>query len=122
MADEKHDTPRPFDVRTVEYLLKLMTDHDLCEVDLKEGDQRIRLRKGAAIPSAFLPTPAECTPTPATAPISRSCWHQHSVPCHFQYSNSDQLPPHRAKKHHEIKSELVGTFYTKPQCRTNRNS
>ena len=46
MADEKQDTPRPFDVKTVEYLLRLMTDHELSEVDLKEGDQRIRLRKG----------------------------------------------------------------------------
>ena len=55
MADEKRDTPRPFDVRTVEYLLKLMTEHDLAEVELKEGDQRIRLRKGAAIPPGFLP-------------------------------------------------------------------
>ena len=29
VADEKRDAPRPFDVRTVEYLLRLMTDHDL---------------------------------------------------------------------------------------------
>ena len=35
MADEK-DAPRPFDVRTVEYLLRLMTEHDLSEIDLKE--------------------------------------------------------------------------------------
>ena len=53
MADDSRDTPRPFDVRTVEYLLRLMTEHDLAEVDLKEGDQRIRLRKGSAIPAGF---------------------------------------------------------------------
>jgi acetyl-CoA carboxylase biotin carboxyl carrier protein len=103
VADEKQDTPRPFDVRTVEYLLKLMTDHDLCEVDLKEGDQRIRLRKGAAIPSAFLPTPAVYTPA-AVAPVG-------TTPA----PNSTPAPAVPAKKYHEITSEVVGTFYTRPQ-------
>ena len=51
MADEKRDAPRPFDVTTVEYLLKLMKDFDLAEVFLQEGEQRIRLRKSAAIPA-----------------------------------------------------------------------
>jgi acetyl-CoA carboxylase biotin carboxyl carrier protein len=105
VADEKQDTPRPFDVRTVEYLLKLMTDHDLCEVDLKEGDQRIRLRKGAAIPSGFLPTPAMYAPAavasvgPAPSPNSSPAPTVSAVP---------------AKKYHEITSEVVGTFFTKP--------
>ncbi len=105
MADEKQDPPRPFDVRTVEFLLKLMTEHDLCEVDLKEGDQRIRLRKGASIPSGFIATsaaaypPPVAPPTPAAAPIAAA-----SPP-----------PPAPSKKYHEIKSELVGSFYTRPQ-------
>jgi len=98
VADEKQDTPRPFDVKTVEYLLRLMTDHDLSEVDLKEGDQRIRLRKGppassfapAAMPAPVAPAPSPVAPTPA----------------------SHAPPP--ASKYLEIKSELPGTFYTRP--------
>lgn len=108
MADEKKDSPRPFDVRTVEYLLKLMTEHDLSEIDLKEGDLRIRLRKGAAIPSAFLASPAV---------------HAHAAPAHIPAPTpapAAQSPPPPAapavpvKKYHEIKSEVLGTFYTKP--------
>jgi acetyl-CoA carboxylase biotin carboxyl carrier protein len=68
VADEKHDSPRPFDVRTVEYLLKLMTEHDLAEVDLKEGDQRIRLRKGSALAPSFLPSSSTFTHTAGGAP------------------------------------------------------
>jgi acetyl-CoA carboxylase biotin carboxyl carrier protein len=98
VADEKQDTPRPFDVKTVEYLLRLMTDHDLSEVDLKEGDQRIRLRKGppansvapATMPAPIAPASTAAAPTPA----------------------SHAPPP--ASKYHEIKSELPGTFYTRP--------
>lgn len=109
MSDEKRDTPRPFDVRTVEYLLKLMTEHDLAEVDLKEGDQRIRLRKGAAIPTAFLPAPTA---------------YAHAAPAHSAVTTNTLPPPHptstpttpapAAKKYHEIKSEVVGTFYSRP--------
>jgi acetyl-CoA carboxylase biotin carboxyl carrier protein len=104
VADEKRDAPRPFDVRTVEYLLRLMTDHDLAEVDLREGDQRIRLRKGSAIPAAFLPPP------PAPAPY-------HNAPPHNPAS-TDPAPavaPVPAKNLVEIKSPMVGTFYAKPK-------
>lgn len=101
MADDKRDTPRPFDVKTVEYLLRLMGEHDLSEVDLKEGDQRIRLRKGAAFPVAFAPPAAPVAQNPAV---------------HTAGSPPASPPPPAApsKKYHEIKSELPGTFYTRP--------
>ncbi len=106
MVDEKNDSPRPFDVRTVEYLLKLMTEHELSEVDLKEGDQRIRLRKGSSIGSGFLPAPATYAHPPA---------YPAPAPTPPQVQPATSTPPAApTKKYHEIKSEVVGTFYTKP--------
>jgi acetyl-CoA carboxylase biotin carboxyl carrier protein len=35
-----------FDVKKVRRLVELMKEHDLAEVDLRQGDQRIRLRRG----------------------------------------------------------------------------
>lgn len=110
MADDKRDVPRPFEVRTVEYLLKLMSEHDLAEIDLKEGDQRIRLRKGSALPPAFYPAPHAVAPVthmpapaaPAAAPAANT-----------QGANASGSPA-PAKNLIEIKSELVGTFYSKP--------
>jgi acetyl-CoA carboxylase biotin carboxyl carrier protein len=102
VADEKRDAPRPFDVRTVEYLLKLMTEHDLAEVELREGDQRIRLRKGTAIPAGFLPAPAYPNPHPNPAPANPGV-HASAAP-----------PAAPAKNLIEIKSEIPGTFYTRP--------
>lgn len=105
VADETRDAPRPFDVQTVEYLLKLMTEHDLAEVDLKEGDQRIRLRKGSAIPSAFVPGAAFPQLIPAVSP----------PPAAAASPQAASPPPAApAKKYHEIKSEIVGTFYSRP--------
>ena len=42
--DEAPKGPDPFDVRTIKYLVRLMSRHDLSEIDLKQGDHRIRLR------------------------------------------------------------------------------
>lgn len=47
-----------FDVKKVRKFIELMNEHDLAEIDLRQGDQRIRLRRGpetvtvAAMPSA----------------------------------------------------------------------
>ena len=107
MADDKQDAPRPFDVRTVEYLLKLMTEHDLAEVDLKEGDQRIRLRKGSALvayaPAPVAPPPVAYAPgSPPPAPGTSA-----AAPA--------SPPPAPAKNYIEIKSPMVGSFYSKPK-------
>ena len=36
-----------FDVRRVRRLVELMKEHDLSEIDIREGDTRIKLRRGA---------------------------------------------------------------------------
>lgn len=111
MADDKRDVPRPFDVHTVEYLLKLMSEHDLAEIDLKEGDQRIRLRKGSAIPPAFYPAAHSVTPI---APIAVQTATAPASVQGANTANSSPAPAAPAKNLIEIKSELVGTFYSKP--------
>jgi acetyl-CoA carboxylase biotin carboxyl carrier protein len=100
VADDKRDAPRPFDVRTIEYLLKLMSEHDLSELALQEGDQRIRLRKGGPAPAAFYPAPPHAAP-PAPVP------HPPAPP-------PAAPPPAPARNLVEIKSPMVGTFYSKP--------
>src|SRR5262245_27610405 len=94
---EASDGPRPFDVRTIRYLVRLMREYDLGVLDLREGDRRICLRRGsvaapagtAAAPvAAAVPAPAPAGPAPAAA-----------------------APDKAAKKLTEIKSTLVGTFY-----------
>ncbi len=100
MADEASNAnPRPFDVRTVKYLVSLMSRHDLSEIDLREGDLRIRLirgPRGTFVTTSALPgTPPPAAPTaPAAAP---------AAPAAKPATNLV-----------EIKSEGVGTFYSKP--------
>jgi acetyl-CoA carboxylase biotin carboxyl carrier protein len=47
MASNSGSTPGDvFDVRKVRKFIELMNEHDLSEIDLRQGDQRIRLRRG----------------------------------------------------------------------------
>ena len=105
VADDKRDSPRPFDVRTVEYLLKLMTEHDLSEINLREGDQRIRLRKGSPVSTTVLHAPPVHHPAPnpgfASAPAGTN--------------PTTQPTPAPARNLLEIKSPMVGTFYSRPK-------
>ena len=78
MADDASKIPSPFDIRTIKDLVALMGRHDLSEIDLREGELRIRLRRGprgivAAAPATPSPAPppaasAPPAPSPATAP------------------------------------------------------
>jgi acetyl-CoA carboxylase biotin carboxyl carrier protein len=98
VADDAATPPTPFDIHTVEALVALMAEHNLSEIDLRDGIQRLRLRRGArrvtvtdnAVPAAPL------APPPAVAPAAPS------------------PSGATAKKLLEIKSETVGTFYASP--------
>ncbi|HLA84707.1 MAG TPA: acetyl-CoA carboxylase biotin carboxyl carrier protein [Thermoguttaceae bacterium] len=92
-----------FDVRKIRRLVELMKEHDLTEIDLRQEDTRIQLRRGAgdevvqtvARPAAAASGPAA---SPAAAPVS--------------------APPAAAPaddKHYDvITSPIVGTFYAAP--------
>jgi acetyl-CoA carboxylase biotin carboxyl carrier protein len=88
---EAHDV---FDVRRVRRLVALMNEHDLSEIDLRQGNQRVRLRRGADQP-VFAATPSYA-PAPAPAPAAPSA----SGPA-----------PAAAPAGKTINSPMVGTFY-----------
>jgi acetyl-CoA carboxylase biotin carboxyl carrier protein len=93
-------------MRTIKELVALMGRHDLTEVDLREGELRIRLRRGpketitlGATPTAIMPTSAAASP-----PASQSANPAAAKP--------DPVKP--AKEFLTIKSPTPGTFYTAP--------
>jgi acetyl-CoA carboxylase biotin carboxyl carrier protein len=92
--------PRPFDVQVVDHLVKLMSQHELTEVHLEEGDQVIRLRRGpkhvAVAPVALAPAPVAAAPQ-AAAPVQAAAAPAPAAPA--------------GKKFLEVKSPTPGTFY-----------
>ena len=46
MSDAGSGAGDIFDVKKVRQLIELMKEHDLAEIDLRQGEQRIKLRRG----------------------------------------------------------------------------
>ena len=82
-----------FEVKKVRRLIELMKEHDLSELDLKQGDNRVRIRRGGEVvaytaPAAPVSRPAAAGPTPT--------------------AGGEAAAPDRTIV---IKSPMVGTFY-----------
>jgi acetyl-CoA carboxylase biotin carboxyl carrier protein len=91
LADgEAKQGPGPFDVQAVRFLCRLMSRHDLSEMDLRQGEFRIRLRRGPRV------RPAAAAPAEPFAPAAAAPAAQPAAP---------------AKRLLEIKSPAVGIFY-----------
>lgn len=93
MAKEKQDTV--FEVTKIRELIELMQEHELSEVDLKQADQRIRLRRGNDQQIAYAPAPAAVAPAAAAAPVPEA--------------------PADDPNMVFIESPTIGTFYSKPK-------
>lgn len=53
-----------FDVERIREIIELMEQHDLSEVDLQQGDDKIKIGRGGQ-PVAYAPTPAPVAAAPA---------------------------------------------------------
>src|SRR5262249_8112704 len=93
-AEDNSKAPRPFDVKTLKSLIALMAQHDLHEMDLREGPRQIRLPPGAPV---GMPHAVTAAPVPsvfsASAPTGK---------------------PKPEKATVTIKSPTPGTFYKSP--------
>jgi acetyl-CoA carboxylase biotin carboxyl carrier protein len=86
-----------FDVKRIRRLIELMNEHELNEIDLRQADQRIRLRKGSE------PIITAAPPRLAVAAAS---------------AGGDTAPAAISKVDDKdlafVKSPMVGTFYPAP--------
>ena len=100
MASQPPNSGDVFDVRKIRRLVELMNEHDLTEIDLRDADVRIRLRKGHETFVTAMPAMAQPAPAPAasTQPPQVSS------------------PAKAADEEHVIyiKSVMVGTFFSSP--------
>ncbi|MEM9660285.1 MAG: acetyl-CoA carboxylase biotin carboxyl carrier protein, partial [Planctomycetota bacterium] len=91
-----------FDVRKVRRFVELMKEHDLAEIDLRDGERRIRLRADQEPPTAFAPLSPVASPRvpdPAATdapPESAANTEPKGEPANVAY----------------VTSPMVGTFYT----------
>lgn len=101
MTKEKPDES-VFDISRIRDLIELMKEHDLSEVNLKQADKRIRLRRGSDAP-VMMTTPIP----PAGGASSGPAPHSVSAAADAESVEDDNAV--------YITSPTVGTFYAKPK-------
>ena len=84
------------DIRKVKKLIELLESSDIAEIEIKEGEESVRISRG----STLVPTPiAYQAPLAPVAPVT---------------APSSVAAPAAASEANAIKSPMVGTFYRSP--------
>jgi acetyl-CoA carboxylase biotin carboxyl carrier protein len=93
------------DLRKVKKLIELLEESNLNEMEIREGEESIRLSRGAPVvhhaPAAPAPPPQEAAQSPAT-----------------RYAGQDDSAAAQASDipgGHQITSPMVGTYYEAPE-------
>ena len=90
------------DVEVIKRLIKLMNEHDLAEVSIRDGEEEVSLKKALPAPAVEAPVSAAANPAAtATAPAPAA------VPPRAQEEDPDAGLA-------AIPSPMVGTFYATP--------
>lgn len=88
-----------FDVRKIRRFIELMNEHELSEIDLRQADQRIRLRRGPEVVTMAGAAPAMA---PAATPAARPAGE--AAPAAKAVASEDANALF-------VRSPMVGTFY-----------
>jgi acetyl-CoA carboxylase biotin carboxyl carrier protein len=100
----EHPPTSIFDLEKLRALIELMQQHDVAEVDLREGAQRIRVARTTAGHVVYN-VPQTVAPAAAGAPLTPSSTSATAASPTSSGNTSTIV---------EIKSPMVGTFYSRP--------
>jgi len=95
MADQKEQQPMRVDGALLRELAELLSANDLTEIEVEDGDRKIKVRREGAPVMAYAPAPA------APAPVAAAAAPAEAAPA---------APPVDA-----VKSPMVGTAYLSPE-------
>lgn len=99
MAEKPNSKTNPFEVETIRDLVRLMSKHGLSELDLQDGEKKIRLKKEGLSAPVFAPIMQQ-----QPAPVLQQ-------PAPAQAATTAPAPAVN-KNLIEIKSPTPGTFYS----------
>jgi len=96
------------DLRKIKALIELLEKSSLSELEIKEGEETVRLARTATVSVAapvFAPAPAPAEPAPRPSPAPAA-----SGPSPDSVGKSTKQTPDG----HTVRSPMVGTFYASP--------
>src|SRR3954468_8321099 len=66
--NSKRSSESPMDVTLLDRIVKLMSANDLNTVDVRDGDKRVILKRGAVQQTGYMMAHAPAAPAPSSAP------------------------------------------------------
>ena len=92
------------DIRKVKKLIELLEESNINEIEIKEGEESVRISRNGGQPQAFAATaPIYATPAPAATAAAAE-----PAPA------AAPVVPAAAETGHILRSPMVGTFYRSP--------
>lgn len=85
------------DIRKVKKLIELLEESGIAEIEIKEGEESVRISRGSTLPTAQAPTMHYATSAPPPQQVQDNA----------STAPETQSPP----KGHTVESPMVGTYY-----------
>ena len=101
------------DLRKIKKLIDLLEESNLAEIEIKEGEESVRLSRiptgvAVAAPAAALEVRSPAAAAPAAAPMPMSSPTESATGGTAKAAGNDQ------PEGHVLRAPMVGTFYTSP--------
>lgn len=93
------------DIRKIKKLIEMLEESNLAELEIKEGEESVRLSRLPSHPHPVAPQPYYTAPAPLPAL---------TAPAAVAAAPSGAPAPAEAPKGHVVRSPMVGTFYSAP--------
>jgi acetyl-CoA carboxylase biotin carboxyl carrier protein len=95
------------DIRKVKKLIELLEESNVSEIEIKEGEESVRISRGSTTVAAVAPV---AVPAAAPAPVPAAAPAAPAEPATIQAPAESAAVP----AGHTINSPMVGTFYKAP--------
>ena len=92
------------DIRKIKKLVELLHDSDVYEIEIKEGEEAVRITRAGAAPAMAAPAPV-AAPVAIAAPTSAP----QAAPAAAPAASAEEVV-----SGHQVLSPMVGTFYAAP--------
>ncbi len=93
------------DIRKIKKLIELLEESNVAELEIREGEESVRISRGSSTPAAVAPMQTYVQPAPvAAAPAAAPAAPAEAAPAAAPAASSG----------HDVTSPMVGTFYRSP--------
>lgn len=97
------------DIRKIKKLIELLEESDIGEIEIKEGEESVRISRGSS--GAVAPA---ALPAAMAAPIAQPAALAPVAAAEAPVAAAPAEPAVPATSGHQVKSPMVGTFYASP--------